>query len=104
MSSSLNAWILFPTVRLYLLKKGGEGLNVRTCIVGVPAQCTRIKEMESSFELKQKQDAKCSDSRLDTRYKLKWACLQKIQSNKIKARAKSNPQDHIIFFFYIFLI
>ena len=68
MSSSLNAWILFPTARFYLWKKGGEGLSVLTCVVDAPAQCTRIKEIESSFELKQKQDVQ-----LDTRFKLKQA-------------------------------
>ena len=103
MSLSLNAWILFPTARLYL--NGGEGLSVRTCIVNVPAQSTRIKEIESSFKLKQKQDAKRSDPRLDNRFKLKRARLQKIQSNTTKARAtKLNPQDHTIFFLLILFI
>ena len=97
MSLSLNAWILFPTARLYL--NGGEGLSVRTCIVNVPAESTRIKEIESSFELKQKQDAKRSDPLLDTRFKLKRA---QIQSNTTKAHAtKPNPQDHTIFFLLI---
>ena len=104
MSLSLNVWILFPTARLYL--NGGEGLSVRTCIVNIPAQSTRIKEIESSFELKPKQDAKRSDPRLDTRFKLKRTSLQKkIQSNTTKARAtKPNPQDHTIFFLLILFI
>ena len=103
MSLSLNAWILFPTARLYL--NGREGLSIRTCIVNVPAESTRIKEIESSFELKQKQDAKRSDPLLDTRFKLKRERLQKkkkIQSNTTKARTtKPNPQDHTIFFLLI---
>ena len=88
MSLSLNAWILFPTAHLYL--NGGEGLSVRTCIVNVPAQSTRIKEIESTFELKQKQDAKRSDPRFDTRFKLKQARLQKY--NPIQPRLVQQNQ------------
>ena len=90
MSLSLNAWILFPTARLYL--NGGEGLSVRTRVVNVPAQSTRIKEIESSFELKQKQDAKRSDPLLDTRFKLKRARLQKKKYNPIQQRLVQQNQ------------
>ena len=71
-------------------KNGGEGLSVRTCVVNVHAQSTRIKEIESSFELKQKQDAKRSDLQLDTRFKLKQACLQKY--NPIQPRLVQQNQ------------
>ena len=73
MPSSLNARILFSTACFYLWKKGGEGLSVLTCVVDVPVQFARIKEIESSFELKTKNDAKHSDPRPDTHIKLKCA-------------------------------
>ena len=103
MSWSLNAWILLPTARLYL--NGGEGLSVRTCIVNVPAQSTRIKEIESSFELKQRQDAKRLDPRLDNHFKLKRARLQKYNPiQPMLVQQKPNPQDRTIFFLLILFI
>ena len=58
------------------LGKDGEGSSVQTCVVDVPTQFARIKEIESCFELKQKHDVKRSNPRPDTRFNLKWARLQ----------------------------
>ena len=63
-----------------------------------------IKEIESSFKLKPKQDVKRSDLRLDTRFKLKRARLQEIQSNATKARAKTTSSRSHNFLFINFLI
>ena len=54
----------------------------------VPEKFAKIKEIESNFELKKNRDAKRSDPRLDTSFKLKRAPLQEIQPNINKARAK----------------
>ena len=47
------------------------------------------KKNRIKCRLTQKQDVKHSDPRLDTRFKLKRARLQEIQSNTTKARAKT---------------
>ena len=64
-----------------------EGSGVCKCFGGDPAKFERIEEeIESSFELKRKYNAKRSNSRPDIRFRLKRTSLQ--NTNPIKVDYK----------------